>query len=118
MVGVTRRSPCGAKGSSSSSPVFVPPSQPAEIRLLTIRNRTPVEKRFRVVPYVEMALAEAARDTRGRLVVRTDFFRRAYYFATRPTTSSRGWAFVVTTLCGRGAGARPRPFHRRRRAAT
>ena len=78
--------------------VFVLPSEPAEIRLLTIRNRTSAAKRFRVVPYVEMALAEMARDTRGRLAVRTDSFRRAYYFANPTNDFRSGWAFAVTTL--------------------
>ena len=78
--------------------VFVPPDEPAEVRLLTIRNRTGEPRRFRVVPYFEMALAELPRDTRGRLQVRTDSARRAYYFANPRNDFRQGWAFVVTTL--------------------
>ena len=78
--------------------VVVPHDQPIEIRLLTIRNRTPEPRRFRVVPYVEMALAETDRDARGRLQVRTDSFRKAFYFANPGNDFRQGWAFVVTTL--------------------
>ena len=78
--------------------VFVPPDQPVEIRLLTIRNRTAHGRRFRVVPYLEMALAETARDTRGCLQVRTDSHRNASYFAHPRNDFHQGWALVVTTL--------------------
>ena len=78
--------------------LFVPPDEPLEVRLLTIRNRTGAARRFRVAPFVEMALAEVARDTRGRLQVRTDSFRKAYYFANPRNDFRQGWAFVVTTL--------------------
>jgi cyclic beta-1,2-glucan synthetase len=78
--------------------VFVPPDQPVEIRLLTLRNRTATARRFRVVPYFEMALAETERDTRGRLKVRTDSYRKAYYFANPSNDFRQGWAVVVTTL--------------------
>ncbi|MGD9512374.1 MAG: glycosyl transferase family 36, partial [Geminicoccaceae bacterium] len=78
--------------------VFVPPDRPIEVRLLTIRNRTARSRRFRVVPYVEMALAENARDTRGRLQVRTDSFRKAYYFSNPSNDFRQGWALVVTSL--------------------
>ena len=78
--------------------VFVPPDQPVQIRLLTVRNRTASARRFRVVPYVEMALAETTRDARGQLQVRTDTFRKAFYFANPRNDFQRGWALVVTTL--------------------
>ena len=78
--------------------VFVPPDQPVEVRLLTIRNRLAEPRHFRVVPWLEMALAETARDTRGRLQVRTDSYRKAYYFANPTNDFHQGWAFVVTTL--------------------
>ncbi len=78
--------------------LFVPPDEPLEIRLLTIRNRTGKARRFRIAPYFEMALAEVARDTRGRLQVRTNSFRKAYYFANPRNDFRQGWAFVVTSL--------------------
>ena len=78
--------------------VFVPPDEPVEIRLLTIRNRTGEPRRFRVVPYFEMALAEVPRDTRWCLQVRTDTPRKAYYFANPRNDFRQGWAFAVTTL--------------------
>ena len=78
--------------------LFVPPDEQAEIRLLTIRNRTGEPGRFRIVPYFEMALSEVTRDTRGRLQVRTDTPRKAYYFANPRNDFRQGWAFAVTTL--------------------
>ena len=78
--------------------VFIPPDQPAEIRLLTIRNHGPEAKRFRVVPYFEMALAELPTETQGRLQVRTDTGRGAYYFRNPRNDFHHGWAFVATTL--------------------
>jgi cyclic beta-1,2-glucan synthetase len=78
--------------------LFVPPDDPVEIRLLTVRNRTGEPRRFRIAPYFEMALAEVPRDTRGRLQVRTDTGRGAYYFANPRNDFRQGWAFAVTTL--------------------
>ena len=78
--------------------VFIPPDEPVEIRLLTIRNQASAPRRYRVVPYFEMALAEVPRETRGRLQVRTDSPRKAYYFANPRNDFRQGWAFVVTTL--------------------
>ena len=77
---------------------FIPPDQPAEIRLLTIRNHGAEAKRFRVVPYFEMALAELPTDTQGRLQVRTDTGRGAFYFRNPRNDFHHGWAFVATTL--------------------
>ena len=77
---------------------FIPPDQPAEIRLLTVRNLAAASKRFRVVPYYELALAELAQDSVGRLQVRTDTGRGAYYFANPANDFKHGWAFVATTL--------------------
>lgn len=77
---------------------FIPPDQPAEIRLLTLRNHAASAKRFRIVPYLELALAEVTQDSLGRLQVRTDSGRGAFYFANPHNDFRPGWAFVVTTL--------------------
>ena len=79
--------------------VFVPPSQPAEIRLLTIRNRTPGET---ALPRRAVCRDGAGRELRATpgaaCVVRTDFFAGPIYFANPRNDFRQGWAFVVTTL--------------------
>ena len=77
--------------------VFVPPDQPAEIRLLTIRNHGPDEALPRGAVFRD-GPGGAAADTRGRLQVRTDSVRGAFYFRNPRNDFHRGWAFVATTL--------------------
>ena len=57
------------------------PNEPVEIWLLTIRNRTGEPRRFRVVPYFEMALAGDAGDTRWPAAGAHRYRRKAYYLA-------------------------------------
>ena len=89
--------------------VFVPPDEPVEIRLLTIRNRTGEPRRFRVVPYFEMALAEVPRDTRW-LPAGAHRYRRA-----RPTTSPT--RATISARAGRSSSP-PWPWSTRSMSAT
>ncbi|HEX6011728.1 MAG TPA: hypothetical protein VFY87_07990, partial [Geminicoccaceae bacterium] len=77
---------------------FVPPDQPCEMRLLTIRNHGDHPKRYRVVPYLEMALAELPRDSVGRLDVRSDATASALFFSNPANEFRRGWAYAATSL--------------------
>ncbi|MEK0084750.1 GH36-type glycosyl hydrolase domain-containing protein [Benzoatithermus flavus] len=78
--------------------VFVSPDQPVELRLLTIRNHGVSAARYRVVPYLEMMLAELPSDSRGGLEVRADAAPGALFFRNPRNAFHRGWAFVATSL--------------------
>ena len=78
--------------------VFVLTDGPADMRILTIRNRSDRDRKFRVVPYFDMALAESAEDSVGKLIAERDETTEALLF-TNPTNDFRkGWAFVTTSL--------------------
>ena len=49
--------------------IGVAPDRPADMRLLTIRNRTSRERQFRIVPYFDMVLAECPSDSAGKIIV-------------------------------------------------
>ena len=91
----TRPSACAATALELELTVFVPPDQPAEIRLLTIRNHGTAAKRLRVVPYVEMALAELPQRHPGPPAGADRHRPRAFYFAQPGNDFHRGWAFVA-----------------------
>ncbi len=76
--------------------VFVPPDQPVEIRLLTIRNGTAHNRRFRVVPYLEMASPD--RQGHARLLAGQDRFAPQRLLFDPRNDFHQGWALVVTTL--------------------
>ena len=78
--------------------VFVLNDAPADIRVLTIRNRAAVERRFRVVPYFDIALAESAEDSVGRLLAERDETTEALLFSNPGNDFHKGWAFVTTSL--------------------
>lgn len=77
---------------------FVPPDDPLEVRLLSIRNRQQRPVRLRVVPYLEMALAELARDGIDRLQVHGEQEPAALFYRNPANAFQGGWAFVVTSL--------------------
>ena len=94
----------------------VVPDAPVELRRLRIENRGAQARRFRVVPYFEIVLAEVPIDSRGTLAVERDDALGALFFTNRANEFAAGTAFVATSLrpaaseCVRarfvGAGAR------------
>jgi cyclic beta-1,2-glucan synthetase len=78
--------------------VFVPPDEPVEVHLLRIRNRSRHTKRYRVVPYFEIVLAEIARDSRGRIASIADPELHALFFTNSANPFVRGFAFVASSL--------------------
>ncbi len=78
--------------------VFVLPDAPADMRILTIRNRSPRDRSFRVVPYFDMALDESAEDSLGRLVAERDETTEALLFTNPRNDFHQGWAFATTSL--------------------
>ncbi|MGB7919536.1 MAG: hypothetical protein WCF40_05720, partial [Desulfobacterales bacterium] len=77
---------------------FVLPGQPAEIRLLTIRNHTKESLHYRVVPYWQIMLGETPVDTCGKIVADHDRKRAALFFSNPHNDYRRGWAFAATSL--------------------
>ncbi|MGH8770850.1 MAG: hypothetical protein ACREV2_06655, partial [Burkholderiales bacterium] len=77
---------------------FVPPNRPMEIKLLRIHNRGNAARRLRVVPYVEMVLAEVPVDSRGRVHAWADSAPGMLYFENRGNDFRKGVAFVATNL--------------------
>ena len=80
--------------------VFVPPSEPVELRILRIKNRGRKTRRYRVVPYFEVVLAELTRDSRGRLESQVDPSGDAIFFCNREHQFHRGFMFVAWSLAG------------------
>ena len=74
------------------------PDQPAEVRLLTIRNRGNEMISYRVVPYFQMMLGEEAFDTEGKIIARFDDARQAFFFTNPDNDFHKGWAFIATSL--------------------
>ena len=77
---------------------FVLPDQPAEIRLLTIRNLTGESLHYRVVPYWQIMLGETPVDTCGKIVADHDRKLAALFFSNPHNDFRRGWAFAATNL--------------------
>jgi cyclic beta-1,2-glucan synthetase len=77
---------------------FVLPDQPAEIRLLTIRNLTGDTLHYRVVPYWQIVLGETPVDTCGKIVTDRDRELAALFFSNPHNDFWRGWAFAATSL--------------------
>ncbi|MFZ0131387.1 MAG: hypothetical protein WAK95_02515 [Desulfobacterales bacterium] len=77
---------------------FVLTDQPAEIRLLTIRNRTAEPQPYRVLPYWQVVLGETPVDTRGRIATEHDPSLAALFFSNPHNDFWRGWAFAATSL--------------------
>jgi cyclic beta-1,2-glucan synthetase len=78
--------------------IFVPPDAPTDVRLLTIRNQSTERKRFRIVPYFDMALDESPQDS--LTWIETSYERNAntLLFFNPHNDFQRGWAFVSTSL--------------------
>jgi cyclic beta-1,2-glucan synthetase len=78
--------------------IFVLPNEPADIRLLKIRNRSNKNKRFRVVPYFDIALDESPQDSMTWIETAFDAKANALLFYNSHNDFKRGWAFVSTSL--------------------
>jgi cyclic beta-1,2-glucan synthetase len=79
---------------------FVPPAEPVEIRVFRIKNRGSKTRRYRIVPYFEIVLAELARDSRGRLETVVDPTGKAIFFSSPHNQFQRGHMFVAWSLAG------------------
>ncbi|MEW6441770.1 MAG: glycosyl transferase family 36 [bacterium] len=71
---------------------------PAEVRLLTIRNRSSQPAVYRVVPYLQIVLGETPFDTRGAIRFHRDEESGALCFTNPRNDFCGGWAFVAMDL--------------------
>ena len=70
---------------------------PVELRIVEIENRTHEARRYRVVPYLEFALAELWRDSYGRLEF-ADTGRLDAVMCRHPGNAfAEGWAFFAVS---------------------
>ncbi len=78
--------------------VFVFSDAPADVRLLTIRNHGTTARRYRVVPYFEIALDQSPGDSLGIIDAVRDEGTEALIFNNPHNDFQGGWAFAVTSL--------------------
>ncbi len=78
--------------------IFVLPDEPAEVRILKIKNHSLNPLIFRVVPYFQIMLGEMPIDTRGKILAQYDETLQALFFSNPHNDFYRGPAFVATSL--------------------
>ncbi|WP_159731170.1 glycosyl transferase family 36 [Methylosinus sp. Ce-a6] len=78
--------------------VFVPPSQPVEIKLLRIVNHKDHERLLQITPAMEIVLAETPNDSLGSVEAVTGENNRALFFRNPDNNFVQGWAFAATSL--------------------
>ncbi len=78
--------------------VFVLPDAPADIRILTVKNNATRNRRFRIVPYFDIALDESPEDSLGKLEASRDEQTEALLFTNPRNDFFKGWAFAATSL--------------------
>lgn len=78
--------------------VFVFTDAPADVRILKLHNHGTATKRYRVVPYFEIALAESPGDSLGILDTVRDEGTEALLFNNPHNDFQGGWAFAATSL--------------------
>ncbi len=96
--------------------LFVPPDRSADVRLLTIRNKSSVLRRFRIVPYFDLVLAETPNESAGRIEMGFDAKTNTILFNNPANGFYKGVGFVATSLDITHREKNPRPLHRRRGA--
>lgn len=78
--------------------VFVLPDEPLEMRLLKVRNRSSSPVTYRVVPYLQIVLAEVPEDSYGAILSYYDEASQALFFSNPRNQFHHGWVFVATSL--------------------
>ncbi|MBI4971229.1 MAG: hypothetical protein HZC17_05265 [Candidatus Omnitrophica bacterium] len=97
---------------STELTVFVPPTEPTGVYLLTVKNTSDKSRRMRVAPYFQMVLSFQP-ERAGNLPVEHDKISGALYFENPRNIFRSGWAFAsmsipakcVETLRGRFFGS-------------
>ncbi len=78
--------------------IFLPPDQPVELRILTIRNTANKAARLRIAPYTEIALAELSRDSKQYIETSENSELGALFFRNPRNDFHQGWAFAASSL--------------------
>ncbi len=82
---------------STELTVFVPPDEPTGIYLLTVKNKSLVPKRLRIVPFFHMVLGFQP-ERAGPLVMRYDKKNTALFYSNPRNIFRSGWAFAATSM--------------------
>ncbi|NLC70718.1 MAG: glycosyl transferase family 36 [Desulfuromonadaceae bacterium] len=77
---------------------FILPDQPAELRLVKIRNLTGTSLQYRVVPYFQIMLGETPVDTLGKIETAHDPELQALLFSNPANDFWKGWAFAAASF--------------------
>jgi cyclic beta-1,2-glucan synthetase len=88
----------GLKNVDIEFTVFVLPDEPLEMRILKVSNRSSSPVTYRVVPYLQIVLAEVPEDSRGAILAAYDEASQALFFSNPKNEFHRGWIFVATSL--------------------
>lgn len=78
--------------------LFVPPDRPADVRLLIMRNKAATKRRFRIVPYFDLALAETTFESAGRIETVQDAKTNTLFFNNPANAFYKGWGFAATSF--------------------
>ncbi|HEX4889218.1 MAG TPA: glycosyl transferase family 36 [Alphaproteobacteria bacterium] len=78
--------------------IFLPPDQPVELRILTIRNHAQQPARLRIAPYTEITLAELPRDSLDKIETAENSSLGALFFRNPRNDFHQGWAFAASSL--------------------
>jgi cyclic beta-1,2-glucan synthetase len=76
--------------------IFVPPDAPACVRLLVLRNKVQRKRRFRIVGYFDLVLAETALDSLGK--IETKRVGDTALFTNPTNRFHQGWGFSASNL--------------------
>ncbi len=78
--------------------LFVPPDCPADVRLLIVRNKATEKRRFRIVPYFDLALGETTFESAGRIETARETKTDTLFFNNPANAFYKGWGFAATNL--------------------
>jgi cyclic beta-1,2-glucan synthetase len=78
--------------------VFVPPDQPADLRLVTLRNRAAEPREFRIVSYFDLVMAEHLPESLGRIEFANAGASNALCFRYPVNNFVQGQGFAATSL--------------------
>lgn len=78
--------------------VFVPPSEPTGVYLLTVKNNSAKPRRLRLAPYFQITLASQGEPRRPALQIHKDSELNAVFFENPGNAFRAGPAFVAMSL--------------------
>jgi cyclic beta-1,2-glucan synthetase len=91
---------CSRAGLQLEETLAIAPDAPVLVRVLRIRNKGASARRFRVVQYAGIALAETIVDSRGGIDTDYDEGSGSLLFSRPQNDFRKGWAFVASNVEG------------------